>query len=55
MNPFHYSGPVGPGDLIDRDGETAQLLATAEEGNASRLVAPRRFGASARRHCCGAS
>lgn len=44
VNPFHYSGPVSPDDLIDRDREAAQLLATAMEGNASRLVAPRRFG-----------
>ena len=44
MNPFRYSGPVGTDDLIDRDGEAAQLLATAFEGNNSRLVAPRRFG-----------
>lgn len=44
INPFRYSGPVGPDDLIDRDGEAAQLLATAWEGNNSRLVAPRRFG-----------
>ena len=44
INPFRYSGPVGPEDLIDRDGEAAQLLATAWEGNNSRVVAPRRFG-----------
>ena len=44
VNPFRYSGPVGADDLIDRDEEAAQLLATAVEGNNSRLVAPRRFG-----------
>jgi len=44
INPFRYSGPVGAEDLIDRDGEAAQLLATAIEGNNSRVVAPRRFG-----------
>jgi len=44
VNPFRYSGPVGAEDLIDRDGEAAQLLATAWEGNNSRVVAPRRFG-----------
>lgn len=44
INPFRYSGPVGSADLIDRDGETAQLLTTAWEGNNSRVVAPRRFG-----------
>lgn len=44
MNPFRYSSPVGIDDLIDRDGETDQLLATAGEGNNSRVVAPRRYG-----------
>lgn len=44
INPFRYSGPVSAGDLIGRDGETEQLQRTAEEGNNSRLVAPRRYG-----------
>ncbi|MCW2615428.1 MAG: ATPase [Frankiales bacterium] len=44
VNPFRYSGPVGGRDLIGRDGETEQLQRTAEEGNNSRLVAPRRYG-----------
>lgn len=44
VNPFRYSGPVGSGDLIGRDAETEQLQRTAEEGNNSRLVAPRRYG-----------
>ena len=44
INPFRYSGPVAADDLIDRDAEAAQLLATAWEGNNSRVVAPRRFG-----------
>ncbi len=44
INPFRYSSPVGLDDLIDRDVETDRLLATAREGNHSRLVAPRRFG-----------
>lgn len=44
MNPFHYSEPVPVEELIDRDEEAEQLLARAEEGNNSRLVAPRRFG-----------
>ncbi len=43
-NPFRYSAPVGVDDLIDRDAETALLLATADEGNNARLVAPRRYG-----------
>lgn len=44
VNPFRYSGPVGVDDLVGRDGETEQLQRTAEEGNNSRLVAPRRYG-----------
>jgi len=44
MNPFRYSEPVPVEELIDRDGESELLLARAEEGNNSRVVAPRRFG-----------
>lgn len=44
MNPFRYSDPVPPDELIDREHETAALLDTARDGNASRLVAPRRYG-----------
>ena len=43
-NPFRYAQPVGIDDLIDRDGETTLLLASAREGNHARLVAPRRYG-----------
>ncbi|HVR14452.1 MAG TPA: hypothetical protein VMS41_11755 [Gaiellaceae bacterium] len=44
INPFRVSGELDPGDMIDREGEAARLLALAEGGHASRLVAPRRFG-----------
>jgi hypothetical protein len=44
MNPFRYSEPVSIEDLINRDAETGELLERADEGNNSRLVAPRRFG-----------
>ncbi len=44
VNPFRYTGPVSPRDLIGRDAETEQLQRMAEEGNNSRLVAPRRYG-----------
>lgn len=44
VNPFRYTGPVSPRELLDRDAETEQLQRTAEEGNNSRLVAPRRYG-----------
>src|SRR3954468_7570394 len=44
MNPFRYSEPVPPDELLDRDREAAELLERAEDGNNSRLVAPRRYG-----------
>lgn len=44
MNPFRYSEPLPPAELIDRDRETAILMDTATAGNNSRLVAPRRYG-----------
>jgi hypothetical protein len=44
MNPFRYSEPVPVEDLMNRDAETRELLERADEGNNSRLVAPRRFG-----------
>ncbi len=44
MNPFRYSEPVPVEELLDRDAEAEELLRRAEEGNNSRLVAPRRFG-----------
>ncbi len=44
VNPFRYSEPVPVEDLIDRDAEADELLRRADEGNNSRLVAPRRFG-----------
>jgi hypothetical protein len=44
MNPFRYSEPVPVEDLMNRDAETRELLERAQEGNNSRLVAPRRFG-----------
>jgi hypothetical protein len=44
MNPFRYSEPVPPEELIDRDVEARELLETAVGGNNSRLVAPRRYG-----------
>ena len=44
VNPFRYTEPVPREELIDRDAEAARLVATAVEGNNSRLVAPRRYG-----------
>ncbi|MBS1887093.1 MAG: ATP-binding protein [Actinobacteria bacterium] len=44
LNPFVFSQPVDPDDLIDRDEESKRLLALAEGGHAVRLSAPRRYG-----------
>jgi uncharacterized protein len=43
-NPFRYSEPVPPEELLNRDEESGQLLSRAVSGNNSRLVAPRRYG-----------
>ncbi|HEX7245091.1 MAG TPA: hypothetical protein VF245_05945 [Solirubrobacterales bacterium] len=43
-NPFRYSEPVPPDELLDRDGEARELLERAAGGNNSRMVAPRRYG-----------
>jgi uncharacterized protein len=44
LNPFIFSRPLDPGDLIDRDAEAERLLTLAEGGHATRLSAPRRYG-----------
>ncbi|MGI8944912.1 MAG: hypothetical protein ACR2GL_01560 [Thermoleophilaceae bacterium] len=43
-NPFVYSHPVAPEQLINRQAEAEQLLALAEGGHHTRLSAPRRYG-----------
>src|SRR5436190_20098837 len=43
-NPFIYSHPVAPEDLIDRDDEVGRLLAAAVGGHFVRLYAPRKYG-----------
>src|SRR5947208_10141542 len=43
-NPFIYSHPVAPEDIIDRDDETTRLLAAAVGGHYVRLYAPRKYG-----------
>ena len=43
-NPFVYSRPVAPEDVIDRERETEELLALAVGGHYVRLYAPRKFG-----------
>ncbi len=44
INPFVFSRPLDPGELIDRDAEAETLVALAEGGHATRLSAPRRYG-----------
>jgi hypothetical protein len=44
VNPFVYSHPVTPEDIIDRDGETEQLLRNALGGHYVRMFAPRKYG-----------
>lgn len=43
-NPFRYTDPVRPDELVDRDDESSRLVRLAVEGNNSRLVGPRRYG-----------
>lgn len=44
LNPFNYTHPVPPADIVGRDRETAELVTAALEGTNTRLVAPRRYG-----------
>ncbi len=44
INPFRFSGPLAPEQMIDRDPESEDLLALAEGGHSFRLVGPRRYG-----------
>ena len=43
-NPFRFSGPLAPEEMIDRDPEADDLLALADGGHSFRLVGPRRYG-----------
>src|SRR6187200_380120 len=44
VNPFVYSHPVSAEEVIDRDGETQELLQNAVGGHFVRLYAPRKYG-----------
>jgi uncharacterized protein len=44
VNPFVYSHPIAPDDVIDRDDETRELLDAAIGGHFVRLYAPRKYG-----------
>jgi uncharacterized protein len=44
VNPFVYSHPVSPEEVIDRDEETRELLTKVVGGHYVRLYAPRKYG-----------
>lgn len=44
VNPFVYSHPLSPDEIIDRDAETERLLRAAVGGHYVRLYAPRKYG-----------
>src|SRR5919106_5246257 len=44
VNPFIYSRPIAPDEVIDRDEETRKLLEWAVGGHYVRLFAPRKYG-----------
>lgn len=44
INPFVYSHPLAPEDIVDRDEETEELLRNAVGGHFVRLFAPRKYG-----------
>ncbi len=44
VNPFVYSHPVAPEEIVDRDEETRKLLQAAVGGHFVRLYAPRKYG-----------
>jgi hypothetical protein len=44
LNPFRFSGPLAPEQMIDRDLESDDLLALSQGGHSFRLVGPRRYG-----------
>ena len=44
LNPFVYSRPIAPDEVVDRDDETRKLLQLAAGGHYVRLYAPRKYG-----------
>lgn len=44
VNPFIYSHPLSPEDVIDREDETRELLTHVVGGHFVRLYAPRKYG-----------
>lgn len=44
VNPFRFSGPLPPEEMIDREPEARDLLDLVEGGHSLRLLGPRRYG-----------
>src|SRR5205823_5044976 len=44
VNPFVYSHPIAPEEIVDREEETKELLKAAVGGHYVRVYAPRKFG-----------
>ena len=44
INPFVYSHPVSPEDVVDREEEVRTLLRNVVGGHYVRLYAPRKYG-----------
>lgn len=44
LNPFIFTRPLDPDEMIDREDESQRLLDLVEGGHATRLSAPRRYG-----------
>ncbi len=44
LNPFRFSGPLRPDEMIDREQEVRHLRDLAEGGHSIRLLGPRRYG-----------
>ena len=44
VNPFIYSHPLAPEEIINRDAETSELLRNVVGGHFVRLFAPRKYG-----------
>jgi|SRR5436190_436990 len=43
-NPFVFTRPLGPEELVDREGEVGQLVSNLEAGVNTRLTSPRDYG-----------
>jgi hypothetical protein len=53
QNPFEYGRELGPGELVDREAELAEVRATLLEGGKLFLIGPRREPGSREVTCFG--